>query len=75
MEAILKLLAPIHLKFCSQKCDLFFDGPKHRDRDSLLDVCEGIGFLEEFGRVYKYFVVVQIFPNNLVVCRCLESSS
>jgi hypothetical protein len=75
MVVILKLLAPIHHKFCSQKCDLFFDGLKHRHRDSLLDIGGGTGILGKFGRLYRYFTVVQIFPNNLVVCRCLESSS
>jgi ubiquinone/menaquinone biosynthesis C-methylase UbiE len=60
MEAILKLLAPIHHKFRSQKCDLFFDALKPRRGDSLLDVGGGTGILGEFGRIYRYFTVVQV---------------
>jgi len=60
MEAILKLLAPIHHKFRSQKCDLFFDALKPRQGDSLLDVGGGTGILGEFGRIYRYFTVVQV---------------
>jgi ubiquinone/menaquinone biosynthesis C-methylase UbiE len=60
MEAILKLLAPIHHRFRSQKCDLFFDALKPRHGDSLLDVGGGTGILGEFGRIYRYFTVVQV---------------
>jgi ubiquinone/menaquinone biosynthesis C-methylase UbiE len=60
MEAILKLLAPIHLRLRSQKCDLFFDALRPRSRDSLLDVGGGTGILGEFGRIYRYFTAVKI---------------
>jgi ubiquinone/menaquinone biosynthesis C-methylase UbiE len=60
MEAILKLLAPIHLRLRSQKCDLFFDALRPRSRDSLLDVGGGTGILGEFGRMYRYFTAVKI---------------
>jgi hypothetical protein len=75
MEAIFKFLPPIHHKLCSQKCNLFFDALKPRHRDSLLEVSGATGILGEFSRIYRHFKAVQIFPNNLVVYRCLESSS
>jgi ubiquinone/menaquinone biosynthesis C-methylase UbiE len=60
MEAVLKLIAPIHRKFRSQKCDLFFDALRPRRGDSLLDVGGGTGILGEFGRIYRYFTSVQV---------------
>jgi ubiquinone/menaquinone biosynthesis C-methylase UbiE len=60
MEAILKLIAPIHRKLRSQKCDLFFDALHPRRGDSLLDVGGGTGILGEFGRIYRYFTSVQV---------------
>jgi ubiquinone/menaquinone biosynthesis C-methylase UbiE len=60
MEAILKLIAPIHRKFRSQKCDLFFDALNPRRGDSLLDVGGGTGIEGEFGRMYRYFAAVQV---------------
>jgi ubiquinone/menaquinone biosynthesis C-methylase UbiE len=60
MEAILRLLTPIHLKLRSQKCDLFFDALRPRSRDSLLDVGGGTGILGEFARIYRYFTAVRI---------------
>ncbi len=60
MEAILKLIAPIHRKLRSQKCDIFFDALKPQRCDSLLDVGGGTGILGEFGRIYRYFTSVQV---------------
>lgn len=60
MRGILKLIAPIHRKFRSQKCDLFFEVLRPRHGDSLLDVGGGTGILGEFGRIYRYFTVVQV---------------
>jgi ubiquinone/menaquinone biosynthesis C-methylase UbiE len=60
MEAILRMLVPIHRKLRSQKCDLFFDALKPHRGDSLLDVGGGTGILGEFGRIYRYFTVVNV---------------
>lgn len=60
MQGILKLIAPIHRRLRSQKCDLFFDALRPRKGDSLLDVGGGTGILGEFGRIYRYFTVVQV---------------
>jgi ubiquinone/menaquinone biosynthesis C-methylase UbiE len=60
MEAILRLIAPIHHKFRSQKCDLFFEALRPRRSDSLLDVGGGTGILGEFGRIYRYFTEVRV---------------
>lgn len=60
MEAVLKLIAPIHRKFRIQKCDLFFKALKPGRGDSLLDVGGGTGILGEFGRIYRYFTAVQV---------------
>src|SRR5580704_1690492 len=60
MEAILKLIAPIHRKLRAQKCNLFFEALKPQRGDSLLDVGGGTGILGEFGRIYRYFTVVQV---------------
>jgi ubiquinone/menaquinone biosynthesis C-methylase UbiE len=60
MEAVLRLLAPIHRKLRSQKCDLFFDVLRPRSGDSLLDVGGGTGINGEFARIYRHFTVVKI---------------
>jgi ubiquinone/menaquinone biosynthesis C-methylase UbiE len=60
MKIILKLIAPIHRKFRTQKCDLFFNRLRPRRGDSLLDVGGGTGIHGEFGRMYRYFSVVQV---------------
>jgi ubiquinone/menaquinone biosynthesis C-methylase UbiE len=60
MEAILKLIAPIHRKLRLQKCDLFFEALQPRRGDSLLDVGGGTGILGEFGRIYCYFTTVHV---------------
>ena len=60
MEAILRLIAPIHHKFRSQKCDLFFEALRPRRSDSLLDVGGGTGILGEFARIYRYFTEVRV---------------
>jgi len=60
MEAILKLIAPIHHKFRSQKCDIVFDALKPRHSDLLPDVGGGTGILAELGRVYRYFTALRV---------------
>jgi hypothetical protein len=69
MEAIFKLIAPIHHKFRSRRCGLFFDAIKPRHGDSLLDVGGATGILGEFGRIYRHCTVVQILSDSLVVYR------
>lgn|SRR5208283_3604741 len=56
----LGLIAPIHRKLRTQKCDLFFKEMKPLPTDTLLDVGGGIGITGEFLQVYKNFSSVQI---------------
>lgn len=60
MQTILHWIAPIHRKFRSQKCDLFFEALRPQPNDSLLDVGGGTGILGEFGRIYRFFKVVLV---------------
>lgn len=60
MPKILTLIAPVHRKLRSQKCDLFFEALRPQPADSLLDVGGGTGILGEFDRVYRYFATVQV---------------
>ncbi|HMD39646.1 MAG TPA: methyltransferase domain-containing protein [Candidatus Acidoferrum sp.] len=60
MQAILKLIAPIHHKLRTQKCDLFFDALNPQCGDSLLDVGGGTGIRGEFVRIYRYFAMVEV---------------
>jgi ubiquinone/menaquinone biosynthesis C-methylase UbiE len=60
MSAILQLIAPIHHRLRSQKCDLFFNALQPQQGDSLLDVGGGTGIAGEFGRIYRYFAIVEV---------------
>jgi ubiquinone/menaquinone biosynthesis C-methylase UbiE len=60
MLALLKLIAPLHQKLRTQKCDLFFQALCPEPGDSLLDVGGGTGIAGEFARIYRYFSAVKV---------------
>jgi len=59
-ERVLELIAPLHRKYRTQKCEFFFKTFEPQPGDSMLDVGGGAGITGEFAALYRYFGEVHV---------------